>query len=101
MRIGHYEFDGPLDAVDDLKAAPGLCAVVNVTGAGACLLVGVRYATNVKEATARLITDPTWRKRVGEGQLKYGVRYTGPQSEAELQRAQADLDSQYLVPCVL
>jgi len=63
MKIGEYEFEGPIDNLEDLEAAPGLRAVVNVTDTGACLLVGVRYSTNVRETTAVLVTDPSWQKQ--------------------------------------
>jgi hypothetical protein len=101
MKIGEYEFEGPIDNLEDLEDAPGLCAVVNVTETGACLLVGVRYSTNVRETTALLVTDQSWRERVGPGRLRYGVRYTGTHLEQDLKKAMIDLEGQYLVTCVL
>jgi hypothetical protein len=101
MMIGSYEFEGPIDNLEDLEDAPGLCAVVNVTDAGAILLVGVRYSTNVRETTALLVTDPSWQERIRTGTLKYGVRYTGTHIEQDLKEAMIDLEDQYLVTCTL
>ena len=101
MKIGGYEFDGPLDSVEDLKDVPGLCAIVNVTDTGSCLLVGVRYSTNIRETIALLMIDPSWKGRIKNGQMKYGVRYTGQHLEEDLKQAMIDLENQYLVTCIL
>ena len=101
MKIGDYEFEGPLDTIEDLEDVPGLCAIVNVTDSGACLLVGVRYSTNVRETITLLVTDPSWKERVREGQLKYGVKYTGTHLEDDLKQTMIKLESQYLVTCIL
>jgi hypothetical protein len=101
MRIGDYEFEGPLDSVGQLKEEPGLCAIVRVAETGTCVLAGVKYSTNVRAAAALLTADPTWQERAPGGELKYGVRYTGDHLEQDLKETLIDLEGQYLVPCIL
>lgn len=101
MKIGDYEFYGPLHSAGDLEDVPGLCAIVHVRETGACILVGVRYTTNVKTTIESLVNDPSWKERITGGQLKYGVRYTGDHLEEDLKQAMIDLENQYLVTCIL
>ncbi|MDF1544959.1 MAG: hypothetical protein P1R58_07650 [bacterium] len=101
MRIGDYEFERPLDAIDDLKDAPGLCAIGNITDSGACFLVGVKYSANVKVTIESLVADPSWQERVKCGQLRYGIRYTGDHLEEDLKQAMIALENQDLVTCIL
>ncbi|MEJ2543069.1 MAG: hypothetical protein P8Y99_03290 [Calditrichaceae bacterium] len=75
LNLGRYQFEGPLESINQINDSEGIFAVVCIFNDRPVRLVHLEEGANVKSKLRNHINSCEWAKQC-KGRLVFGIKYT-------------------------
>lgn len=98
VRIGQFQFDGPLYSETSLNRQPGVYAILNDRGAAGVFVLDVGESESIHDRVACHDRTGCWRRH-RQGTLAFAALYTPGLSGVRRRQIEAGIRQQYTPTC--